>query len=139
MVCADAFHWQHGHSFGPQIDALETVDWYAALAGLVVGVFLPIAQAAQDGLNLIGIGFLNGIPRPTEALTPDFDMADLHPTHSPHRSCRVVGIADILLSTVNVCGIPGLRKESVQIGRYKAFAVVGFHRAPLRICSSLSN
>ena len=117
MVCAEVRIGKVGQLFRPQIDTLNTIKGDNALAGLIAGVLFPIADAAKNGLDLIGVRFLDRIPRPTKALTPDFNIADLCSAHGTHRSCRIVGIAEILLSTVNVCGIPVLWKESVQIGR----------------------
>ena len=61
-VCAEVRIGKVGQLFRPQIDTLNTIKGYNALAGLIAGVLFPIADAAKNGLDFIGVGFLDGIP-----------------------------------------------------------------------------
>ena len=62
MVCAEVPIGNVGQLFRPQIDTLNTIKGYIALAGLIAGVLFPIADAAKNGLDFIGVGLLDGIP-----------------------------------------------------------------------------
>ena len=55
MVCAEVQIGNVGQLFRPQIDTLNTIKGYNALAGLIARVLFPIADAAKNGLDFIGV------------------------------------------------------------------------------------
>ena len=55
MVCAEVQIGNVGQLFRPQIDTLNAINGYNALAGFIARVLFPIADAAKNGLDFIGV------------------------------------------------------------------------------------